>query len=111
MTVRQVYNAPTIGGRQASTFQVLAALAGHGDVPQPKQKSAGNPKSKTSTKDAKAKSKKTSPLKNSVNFEGANSERRDFALTVRIELNLPADGTKETYDNIFRSIKENLMND
>ena len=27
-----------------------------------------------------------------------------MALTVRIEINLPANGSKETYDNIFKSI-------
>jgi len=30
-------------------------------------------------------------------------------LTVRIEVNLPADGDQETYDNIFRSIRKNLI--
>ena len=34
---------------------------------------------------------------------------RDFGLSVRIEINLPANATKETYDNIFKSIKENLI--
>jgi len=29
-------------------------------------------------------------------------------ITVRIEINLPAEGTQETYDAIFKSIKENL---
>jgi uncharacterized protein DUF5343 len=30
----------TIGGRQASTFKILAGLSGHGDVPDPKPKKA-----------------------------------------------------------------------
>ena len=34
---------------------------------------------------------------------------KDIGLTLRIEINLPADGTKETYDNIFKSIKENFI--
>jgi FKBP-type peptidyl-prolyl cis-trans isomerase (trigger factor) len=34
---------------------------------------------------------------------------KEFGLSVRVEINLPADGTKETYDNIFKSIKENLL--
>jgi hypothetical protein len=29
---------------------------------------------------------------------------------VRIEINLPADGDQETYDRIFKSIRENLLN-
>ena len=40
-----------------------------------------------------------------------DKERRNFGLTVRIEINLPAAGDRETYDNIFRSIRENLLND
>jgi len=31
-------------------------------------------------------------------------------LTVRIEVNLPADGDQDTYDKIFKSIRENLLN-
>lgn len=34
--------------------------------------------------------------------------KKDMALTVRIEINLPANGSKETYDNIFKSIRANL---
>lgn len=37
--------------------------------------------------------------------------RRDMALTVRIEINLPAGGSQETYDNIFKSIRANLINE
>ena len=35
-------------------------------------------------------------------------EKPEMALTVRIEINLPAEGTQETYDAIFKSIKANL---
>ena len=31
------------------------------------------------------------------------------ALTVRIEINLPAAGDQDTYDRIFKSIRENLL--
>ena len=34
-----------------------------------------------------------------------------FGLTVRIEINLPASGDQETYDRIFKSIRDNLLND
>lgn len=34
---------------------------------------------------------------------------RDVGLTVRVEINLPADGDQETYDRIFKSIRENLI--
>jgi hypothetical protein len=36
--------------------------------------------------------------------------QRNVGLTVRIEVNLPAAGDQETYDKIFRSIRENLLN-
>lgn len=32
------------------------------------------------------------------------------ALTVRIEVNLPAQADQETYDRIFKSIRANLLN-
>jgi hypothetical protein len=34
----------------------------------------------------------------------------NVGLTVRIEINLPADGDQDTYDRIFKSIRENLLN-
>ncbi len=34
-----------------------------------------------------------------------------MALTVRIEINLPANGTQDTYDMIFKSIRANLINE
>ena len=33
----------------------------------------------------------------------------NVGLTVRIEINLPANGSQATYDNIFKSIRENLL--
>jgi hypothetical protein len=37
--------------------------------------------------------------------------KKEMALTVRIEINLPAEASAETYDNIFKSIKVNLLNE
>ncbi|GAA0709369.1 DUF5343 domain-containing protein [Dokdonella soli] len=102
----------TIGGRQASTFKVLAGLSGHGDVPEPKAKKVGNgAKAARASKPAQVKNEsKPSPNAGagSAGFQ-RNSLGGGVALTVRVEVNLPADGTKETYDNIFKSIKENLL--
>ena len=39
-----------------------------------------------------------------------DSGNRNLGLTVRIEINLPATGDQETYDKIFKSIRENLLN-
>jgi hypothetical protein len=38
------------------------------------------------------------------------TQGNNVGLTVRIEINLPAGGDKETYDTIFKSIRENLLN-
>jgi hypothetical protein len=104
-----------IGRRQANTFKVLAALAGHGEAP-----SAKAPKAKMASGGAKKKVEKkatTSTTTAGVDLENKNAAvgsgkaaGKDFGLSVRIEINLPADGTKETYDNIFKSIRENLLN-
>jgi Family of unknown function (DUF5343) len=95
-----------VGKRQADTFQALAALAGHGEVATPsKTKPPKDPKAKN------GKSPKTAPP--AVKIKGAGNGgdgQRDFGLTVRIEVNLPQAADQETYDRIFRSIRENLLN-
>lgn len=99
-----------IGKRQAGTFRVLAGLSGHGDLPELK-----TPKSPKTTKLAtvvRPKQKKVhepsqkDPVGDVKSLAGSGVP---LGLTVRVEINLPADGNKETYDNIFKSIKENLL--
>lgn len=102
-----------IGGRQASTFHVFAALSGHGELPSRREPS------KTNAPPKPAKLKPTSKQKTGATREPAEkakinkgaSDKRDVGLTVRIEINLPADGSRETYDNIFKSIRENLIDE
>jgi Family of unknown function (DUF5343) len=101
-----------IGRRQAGTFLALAALAGHGEVPsEPSKPKAAATKAKPpATKTAKKKVEtvvNSQPNHNSSGSSNGNL-KRDMALTVRIEINLPAGGTQETYDAIFKSIKANL---
>jgi len=43
--------------------------------------------------------------------DGSRGGRRDIALTVRIEINLPANGTPETYDSIFKSVRANFFDE
>lgn len=103
-----------IGGRQASVFIVFRGLAGY-DQPNEKAASNGTPKPKaakpklTPQKTAKvigvAAKIATEPASN------ATDGRRDVAMTVRIEINLPANGSQETYDAIFKSIRANLINE
>jgi hypothetical protein len=99
-----------IGSRQSGLFKIFASLAGHGDLPPTKSskskvaKSSSNPKVKSS-----AKTVPQTPGSPAQLAAGAPAAK-EFGLSVRIEMNLPADGTKETYDNIFKSIRENLLN-
>lgn len=101
-----------IGKRQGGTFRVLAGLSGHGDLPETK-----TPKSSKAAKPvATAKQKQKKPHELSQKEQVIETKRptglspgSSLGLTVRVEINLPADGSKETYDNIFKSIKENLL--
>jgi hypothetical protein len=104
-----------VGQRQALTFQTLAALAGHGDVPAvrsgaAKKTTVAAPRS--STKEATA--KKATPNKRvekptGDDHDGSSKNSQDVGLTVRIEVNLPPGGDADTYDAIFASIKKHLM--
>lgn len=102
-----------VGKLQAATFQLLAAFAGHGEVPAPK--TSGLKSAAPSTKSVKRQtvapqaSKQTTKPALTSNLDGNGP--RNFGLTVRIEINLPADGNQETYDRIFESIRKNFLND
>ncbi len=96
-----------VGRLQAQTFQLLAGFAGHGTAPAP---AAPKPSAKPKpTKSTPAKSTAAANAAASQSHTG-NSGVRDVGLTVRIEVNLPPAGDQETYDRIFRSIRENLLN-
>jgi hypothetical protein len=60
-----------------------------------------------------AKTKKTNTEAPKVEIKApqpGTGRGREVGLTVRIEVNLPAAADQETYDRIFRSIRENLLN-
>jgi len=113
-----------VGKRQATTFQTLARIGGK--LSEAATVVAKSPASNGSVKIAK----KVAPLKKAiapvlaevevpspapglraqspaqVNVGGSAS----VGLTVRIEINLPSGGDQATYDAIFKSIRENLLN-
>lgn len=99
--------------RQAIAFETLASLSGHGETLQLK-----NPKPRTTVRQAKqAKTARPKPTPSVDGQDGKHSEltmqpppASNLGLTVRIEINLPAQGDQETYDRIFQSIKKNLLN-
>jgi len=98
-----------VGTRQATTFQTLASLAGHGDVPTTRATSPSSSKGEARKPIARAE-KAVAAVTPATPVRPQTSQTRDFGLTVRIEINLPASGDKETYDRIFKSIRENLLN-
>lgn len=100
-----------LGRRQAATFQTLASIAGYPEIS--KEKTSSSPRPKVAKAMTVAKKKEVPPKvvqESNENGLGGVKGNRDFGLTVRVEINLPAGADQETYDKIFRSIKENLIN-
>jgi len=100
-----------VGKLQATTFRVLAAYSGHGDVPASKATGAKGAKP-TAKPSSKKVTKIPMPPASTDGIAGTGNSKGPNAvgLTVRIEVNLPADGEQATYDRIFKSIRENLLN-
>jgi hypothetical protein len=101
-----------VGRRQATTFQALAGLAGHGEVPPAKKTGAIAASGKAGKKKAKKDvmpAPNAPPLVPSTGSQTQAARASSLGLTVRIEVNLPADGDQATYDRIFRSLRENLI--
>ena len=97
-----------IGGRQAATFLIFSALSGHGDLPKAKTSNESSSK----PKQQKPGVKKPSAAKNTsttVRSEQSGKLHNAFGLSVKVEINLPSDASAETYDNIFKSIRKNLL--
>lgn len=103
-----------VGTLQAKTFRTLAAYAGKVVAPvaapklKPKPPPSGKQKPKTTAKSTEAASKALNDSFTPDRKDGLTD--RNVGLTVRIEINLPATGDQDTYDKIFKSIRENLLN-
>lgn len=92
------------GARQALTFQTLASLSGKRSEQIPSRASQG----------PRTAREKASPKNGGAQFPATprtpvSPNGSPVGLTVRIEINLPANGSKDTYDNIFQSIRKNLL--
>ena len=113
------HTSAIVGQRQATAFQALAALGGKIDTSSrptaTKTKKADSPTPKVSKSKAASKAPAPSvqsvepPVNASISNKSA-SHSSGMALTVRVEINLPAGGDQDTYDRIFKSIRENLLN-
>jgi len=94
-----------VGKRQALTFSTLAALSGHGEIATPRTVSS-TPKKTPAVAKPKA---VVAEERNAAVFAQPSSSSSNVGLTVRIEVNLPANGDQKTYDAIFQSIRKNLI--
>lgn len=113
------HTSAIVGQRQASTFQALATLSGKTDgasraaVSKPKRSETPVPKAAKSAVPSKRATAEPAPVSTAAPSQTSPNSGRHasgVALTVRVEINLPAGGDQETYDRIFRSIRENLLN-
>jgi len=98
-----------VGVRQARTFAALSSLSGHAKIEdkaaiEKKAKPAKNQKRTQKVKTAKDSAKAIQ----STNLQKIQV-KKDIGLTVRIEVNLPAQGDQETFDRIFKSIRKYLI--
>jgi Family of unknown function (DUF5343) len=96
------HSSELVGTRQAGTFTCLAGLAGHAKLPQQREAVQRKP----AVRKAKAAAK---PPEEAKLAGGKDPGDPRVGLTVRIEVNLPADGDQQTYDRIFKSIRKNLI--
>lgn len=97
-----------VGRRQAITFQALAGLSGYeknNASPKPSAKKSGKVTPKPQVKKEPVIAVKR---EQKLSIE-SGKKFRDVGLTVRIEINLPAVADQDTYDMIFKSIRENLI--
>ncbi len=100
-----------IGNRQAAVFQAFRSIAGYGAQSETKVPTAAVVKRPRTVAAKVQKAKVAVPSAAELSSTSGAVEtptRPDMALTVRIEINLPAEGSQETYDAIFKSIKANL---
>lgn len=112
------HSSQLVGGRQAGTFRALAAYAGQVDgsaVLKTKTKAKSQPKTVAPKAPAKNASDKAVTVRETVGHSTGSSAHSvgsggGVGLTVRVEINLPATGDQDTYDKIFKSIRENLLN-
>ena len=95
-----------VGRLQARTFMQLSQLAGHRAPTSRTRKDTpgGRP-----SKESKTKAQKVATVAAPRSASPPERVKPQVGLTVRIEINLPADGSQETYDRIFKSIREHFI--
>lgn len=102
-------SSDVVGKRQAITFNALGAMSGHGDAFVPRATSTNGKPANSSKAKPKAASSSASGTKGAPTVALPEPSANKVGLTVRIEVNLPANGDQKTYDAIFQSIRKNLI--
>lgn len=100
-----------VGLQQARTFKTLASYVGHGDAPLQSRSSTKPPQRQTRKKTSLPPVDPKPTAQQELTANTRSHSEHNVGLTVRIEINLPVAEDQETYDKIFRSIRENLLND
>jgi hypothetical protein len=114
------HSSGVVGARQATTFMALAGLAGHGSEADSAREAApprvskpprGNAARGRGRVERGFVDEQTGPptMTTPEPTLSMDQSSQRVGLTVRIEVNLPANGDQETYDRIFRSIRKNLI--
>ncbi len=101
---------------KVKTFKTLAEICGKIEAKETAQAKSSAPTKINKPKQDKPKinAPKSAPITTPITTPTEQAHLKpsgDFALSVRIEVNLPAGGTKQNYDDIFKSIRENLINE
>ena len=104
-----------VGTRQANTFRALAKMSGKltanpEPAAKPKSASKGKAVAKKSQPSGAAAPAPAPSIHAPASPPNPGQPSSGMALTVRVEINLPAGADQATYDAIFKSIRENLMN-
>ena len=103
------HSSQVVGTRQAGTFTYLAGVSGHTELPAKREGAPQRKPSDAKTVGARKTRSTTAATKAHINASKTGDGGPRFGLTVRIEVNLPAEGDQQTYDRIFRSIRKNLI--
>lgn len=104
------HTSAVVGQRQAGTFQALAGLSGYGEAPTVRAVAPARRAEKKAAKPAAATKVTATPPSETEHRVTTPPPTSTVGLTVRIEINLPMAPDQATYDRIFKSIRENLLN-
>jgi hypothetical protein len=99
-----------VGKRQAGIFQALAALSGNAAAPATVKGPTARAKAVGSAAKSAPKKVSAREVASKAATEVERTPPSGVSLSMRVEINLPLAPDQETYDRIFRSIKENLLN-